>query len=121
MGGKPMNKICINGRLIKEPELKPLENDNSLCTFFIANDVYFGTNRKTGFYRCTAWGNLGKIIAEHAKTGTELFISGRLDQYTYENENGNTIYDVSIVVEHFDFGAKAASASEDGEEADLSA
>jgi len=107
MGGKPMNKVCINGRLIKDPEHKALENNNSLTTFFLANDVWFGGNKKTGFYKCQAWGALGKIIAENAKTGTELFVTGRLDQYRWEDEAGKTVYDVSIQVEQFDFGAKA--------------
>ena len=105
----PMNKICINGRLIKDPDLKPLENNNSLCTVFIANDVWFGSNKKTGFFKCQAWGNLGKIISEHSKTGTELFITGRLEQYRYETEKGDTIYDNYIIVEQFDFGAKVHS------------
>ena len=104
-----MNRVCINGRLIKEPEAKELENNNYLCTFFIANDVWFGQNKKTGFYKCTAWGNIGKIIAEHAKTGTEVFITGRLEQHRYEDDKGNTFYDVSIIVEQFDFGGRGAS------------
>ena len=108
-----MNKICINGRLTKDPELKTTENNVSLCTFFIANNVNFGENRKTGFYKCVAFGNPGKNIAEYAKKGSELFITGRLDQYRYEDNNGKTRYDVSIVVDNFNFGAKPASASED--------
>lgn len=101
-----MNKIMINGRLIKEPEGKDYENKNYLCTFFIANDVWFGQNKKTGFYKCQAWGQLGKIIFENAKTGTELFITGRLEQYRYEKDEGDTVYDNYIVVEQFDFGAR---------------
>ncbi len=106
-----MNKVCINGRLIKEPEGKELENKNYLCTFFIANDVWFGQNKKTGFYKCTAWSQLGKIIAEHAKAGTEIFITGRLEQHRYDDDKGNTIYDVSIIVEQFDFGGKTGGSS----------
>ncbi len=101
-----MNKICLNGRLIREPETKELESNNFICTIFIANEVHFGQNKKTGFYKCTAWGNIGKIIAEHAETGTELFITGRLDQHRYEDEKGNTVYDNSVVIEQFDFGAR---------------
>ena len=99
-----MNKVCINGRLIKDPDFKPLENNNSLCTFFIANDVWFGNNKKTGFFKCSAWGHLAKIISDNAKMGTELFVTGRLEQYRYENDKGETVYDNSIVVEQFDFG-----------------
>ncbi len=102
-----MNKVHINGRLIKDPALKELENNNAVCTFFIANDVHFGANKKTGFYKVTAWGHQARIIAEHALTGSELFITGRLEQYRYDNEKGETVYDNSIVVEQFDFGARA--------------
>ena len=102
-----MNKVLLNGRLIKDPDGKELEKNNYLCTFFIANDVWFGQNKKTGFYKCQAWGQLGKIITENAKTGTELFITGRLEQYIYENDKGETVYDNYVVVEQFDFGAKS--------------
>jgi single-strand DNA-binding protein len=103
-----MNIVSINGRLIKDPEGKDLEKGNYVCTFFIANDVYFGQNKKTNFLKCTAWGKLGKIIMENTHTGTELFITGRLDQHSYEDEHGKTIYELSIVVEQFDFGARAS-------------
>ena len=103
-----MNKVHINGRLIKDPALKELENNNAVCTFFIANDVHFGANKKTGFYKVTAWGHQARIIAEHALTGSELFITGRLEQYRFDNEKGETVYDNSIVVEQFDFGARPA-------------
>jgi len=101
-----MNKVMINGRLIREPEFQPFENNNSRCTIFIANDVYQGTKKVTGFYRCVAWGKLGQIIADNAKTGTELFITGHLEQHRYEDETGKMVYDVGIVIEQFDFGAK---------------
>ena len=102
-----MNKIMINGRLIKEPEFVELENNNSKCTIFIANDHYMGQTKQTGFYRAVAWGKLGKIVAENCKTGTELFITGRLEQHSYQDENGKTIYDVGIVIEQFDFGSRS--------------
>ena len=108
-----MNKIMINGRLIKDPETKQMEKNTFLCTFFIANDVWFGNSKKTGFYKCQGWGQLGKIIGENAKTGTELFITGRLEQYRYENEQGDTVYDNYIVVEQFDFGAKVNKSVEE--------
>ncbi len=110
-----MNKLCINGRLIKDPEVKDLENDNSICTFFIANDAHVGAVKKTGFYKCSAFGKIGKIIAEYAKTGAELFITGRLDQYRFEDKTGKMNYNTSIVVDQFDFGAKPKSASQNFE------
>lgn len=99
-----MNKVCINGRLIKDPDYRELEGGNCLCKFIIANDVYYGQNKSTGFYRVTAWGKQGKLIADTVKKGTLLFITGRLEQHRYENEFGKTVYDTGIVLEHFDYG-----------------
>ena len=107
-----MNSVCINGRIIKEPGLQELENNNALCTFFIANDVHHGSGKKTGFYKVTAWGNQAKLIAAHGRVGSELFITGRLEQHTYTDENGRTVYDTGIVLEQFDFGHKSAAKPE---------
>jgi len=104
-----MNSICINGRLTKEPIFRNLENDNAVCTLYIANDVYFGSEKKTNFIKITAWGKQGKILSELAKKGSELFITGRLDQSTYNDSNGNTVYDVGVVLEHFNFGSRPST------------
>jgi len=109
-GGKPVNAVHINGRLVKDPELKTFESNTRLCTFCIANDVWFGGNKKTGFYWCNAWGKPGMIIADNAKKGTELFVTGRLEQNRWDDEKGVTHYDVAIVVEQFDFGKNSSSA-----------
>jgi len=107
-----MNKICINSRLIKVPDLNPIGNSNSICTIFFANYIWFASNKKTGFFKCRAWGILGKIIAEHSKTGTELFITRCLEQYMYETEIYDTIYNNYIVVEKFDFGSRATDSNQ---------
>ena len=104
-----MNTICINGRLTTNPILRNLENDNAVCTIFIANNVYYGSSKKTSFLKVTAWGNQGRILAEHARTGTELFITGRLEQNSYTDSSGSTMYDVGIVVENFNFGPRPAA------------
>jgi len=105
-----MNTVCINGRLTAEPVFKELENNNALCTMFIANNMYFGEKKKTNFLKVTAWGSQARILADHARTGTELFITGRLEQSSYTGQNGSTVYDVGIVIERFNFGMKPAEA-----------
>ena len=108
-----MNKLCINGRITMDPVLKELDNNNAMCTFFFANDIHFGSNKKTGFFKATAWGGTARIIAEHAKIGTELFITGRLEQYRYEDENDKTVYDNSVIIEEFNFGGKPVQSQKD--------
>jgi single-stranded DNA-binding protein len=80
-----MNKVCISGRLTHDPIFKSYSEQTQLTTIFIANNIYYGENQKTGFFKVKAWGNMAKIIAEHCKVGTKLFITGKLEQHQYED------------------------------------
>ena len=99
-----MNKLCISGRLTTNPHYSEHENDVKRCSIFLANDLYYSDKKRTGFYRATAWGKKAELINEQCKVGTEIFITGHLEQYCYQDENGKTIYDNSISIEEFNFG-----------------
>ena len=99
-----MNNVCISGRLVREPDSVQFPSNTNLTTIFLANDVYFGQDKKTGVYKVKAWGKLGDVVAKHCKTGTEIFVGGKLEQHTYQDKNGTTIYDVSLIMDNFNFG-----------------
>lgn len=96
-----MNKVLLTGRIIKDPDLKIFEKNTSLCTFFIADEERYGNNKKTAYYKCKAWGKSGRAIAYHAEKNSKITLSGRLNQRICESKNGETIFDVSIIVENF--------------------
>ncbi len=108
-----MNKVCISGRLTHNPIYKSYSEQTQLTTIFIANNDYYGEKEKTGFFKVKAWGNLAKIINEYCTIGTKLFITGKLEQHQYKDEHDKTIYDVSINMEHFDFGEAAVAKEND--------
>ncbi len=101
-----MNKVFLSGRLVRDPEVKTTVNGKSLCTFSIASDLGYGENKKTGFYRVSAWGNQGDTISKFCKTGHELFITAKLDYYTWKDDQGKNRSEVRLVLENFDFGRK---------------
>ena len=112
-----MNKVCLSGRLIKDPELKIFNNSTSLCTFFITSETLPGKSEKSALYKCTAWGKSGMSLAYHAEKGSEVTITGRLHQKKNEDKNGNTIYEVSIIVENFNLRKKPESGAVCGQTA----
>ena len=101
-----MNQICISGRLTAPPSFNEYENGIKRCVFFIANDVFRGENKSTGFYKVTAFGKLAELARDHFASGREVFVTGRLEQYRYLDENGKQVYDNSIVMDSFDFGTR---------------
>ena len=101
-----MNKVCLSGRLTTDPYFNEYENDVKRCTIFVANDVYYGEEKATGFYKVTAWGKKAELIKQYFRTGMEIFVTGHLEQHRYEDEKGNTVYDNGVALDEFNFGAK---------------
>ena len=114
------SKAIIAGNLTRDPELRSTPSGNSVCSFSVAvNRVYrdqSGENKEdVSFIDCSAWGKLGEMIANYAKKGSGVLVSGRLSQRTWEDKNGGGKRSrVEIVVEDFNFTGGAASGRDGG-------
>ena len=113
------SKAIIAGNLTRDPELRSTPNGSSVCSFSVAvNRVYKDANGEqkedVSFIDCSAWGKLGEMIANYAKKGSGVLVSGRLSQRTWEDKNGGGKRSrIEIVVEDFNFTG-AASDKRDG-------
>ena len=87
-----MNSVTLTGRLGSDPEKK-----ENRVTFSIATNDGYGDKKKTNWHNCVAFGKSGDILAEFAKKGDNLSVSGHLDYF--KSEKGVTY--CSIIVEKF--------------------
>lgn len=107
------SKAIITGNLTRDPELRSTPGGASVCSIAVAvNRTYRGADgenkEEVSYIDCTAWGKLGEMIAQYAKKGSGVLISGRLSQRSYEDKNGIKRSRTEIVVEDFNFiGAPA--------------
>ncbi len=107
------SKAIITGNLTRDPELRTTPNGASVCGFSVAvNRVYKDANGEqredVSYIDCSAWGKLGEMIAQYAKKGSGVLVSGRLDQRSWEDKNGGGKRSrVEIVVEDFNFTGPA--------------
>ncbi len=91
-----MNKVEIQGRLGKDPELKYVGSGNTpLCKFSVATTEEYesgGEIKKiTEWFNCVAWGPRGETIAE-LKKGDEVFAMGHMQTRKWEREGKETKY-----------------------------
>ncbi len=102
-----LNKIMLIGRLVKDPELRYTQNGTSVSSFSIANNRTYvsGGERKefVSFFNCVAWGKLGELIVQYCKKGHRLGIEGRLQQRSWEDQEGKKRSTVEIVVDNCQF------------------
>lgn len=102
-----INQVTIVGRLTRDPELRQTQGGTSYAKFSLAcgRTYKVGDDKKeeTSFLNCVAWGRPGEVIAQYCKKGKRLGVTGRLQQQSWTDSDGNKRQSVDIVVEGFQF------------------
>lgn len=104
-----MNKITLLGRLTKDVELK-LIGDRPLAEFSLAvNRKYKNAQgeRETDFFNCKLWGKTAETLQQHTMKGQQLLVSGRVENRTFTNQEGQNVKFTEVIVEEFDFVEKS--------------
>ena len=114
-----LNRILMIGRLVRDPELRHTPNGASVASFSIAsNRSYVVNNEKkeqVGFFDCVAWGKLGELVVQYCKKGHRIAVEGRLQQRSWDDQNGNKRSTVEIVTENVQFLSPRDSSSGDSQ------
>ncbi len=103
------SKVILCGNLTRDPEMRATPSGAQVCGFGLAvNRVYrdaSGANREdVSFFDCSAWGRSGETIAQYAKKGTGMLVSGRLEQRSWDDKKtGEKRSRVEVIVEEFNF------------------
>ena len=102
------NKVILMGNLTRDVETRTTPSGQTVSNFSLAvTRSWKGqdgqTQDQTSFINCVAWGKVGEIIAQYVQKGAPLLVSGRLDQRSYEDKDGNKRQAVEVVVEDFNF------------------
>ena len=103
-----INRVCLVGRLTRDPELKFTPTNTPIASFSMANNKSWkgqdGEKKENcSFFNCIAWGKTGEIIAQYFKKGQRIIIEGRLQQRSWNDKDGNRRSVVEVVVENFQF------------------
>ena len=98
-----MNNCNFTGRLVKDPELKTTQSNKKYIKFCLAVDGIKDKdgNKTADFVDFVAWNKSAEIIAQYARKGSKLGVSGRLHT-TITETNGEKRKYTEIVVNEFD-------------------
>ncbi len=105
---KGFNKVILMGNLTRDVEMRTTTGGQNVANFSLAvTRSWKGQDGQmqdqTSFINCVAWGKPGEIIAQYVQKGAPLLVSGRLDQRSYQDKDGNNRQAVEVVVEDFNF------------------
>ena len=98
-----INNLTITGNLTRDVELKFTQGGRSVATIGIANNRRYQVNgewtEEVSFFNVTIWGPQAEKVAAWATKGTAVVVTGRLQQRSYDNKEGNKVSVVEIVAD----------------------
>lgn len=99
-----LNSTCLVGRLTKDAELRYTPNNQVVATFTLAVNRPFKSQngeREADFINCVIWRQQAENLANWAKKGALIGITGRIQTRSYENQQGQRVYVTEVVAENF--------------------
>ena len=99
------NTVTITGNATREPELRFTPSGQAVANFGVAVNRRW-QNRQTqeweesvSFFDVTCWSTLAENVAESVAKGTRVTVAGRLDQRSWETQEGDKRSKVEIVAD----------------------
>ncbi len=118
VGKGTLNKVMIIGRLGQDPELRYAPNGSAVVNFTVATNMVWrdqdgNQQERTDWHRVVAWRRLAETAGEYLKKGSRVYVEGRLQTRSYDDQNGVRRWITEIVAETIQFldtRAEAAAA-----------
>jgi single-strand DNA-binding protein len=99
------NSITIVGNITRDPEMRYTAGGTSTATFGVAvnrswrNQQTNEWEERTSFFNVVCWRQLAENVAASLRKGTRVVVTGRLEQRSWETEQGEKRSVVEVVAD----------------------
>jgi len=103
-----VNKVILIGRLGADPELKTVTGGNNVARLSVATSENW-TDRegqkqeRTEWHRVVVWGKLAELCGKYLSKGRQVYVEGRLQTRSWEDQQGQKKYSTEIVANTVQF------------------
>lgn len=114
-----INKVILIGRLGTDPEVKNISPTATVARLSLATseswtDKEGQKQERTEWHRVVVWGKLAELCGKYLTKGRQVYVEGRLQTRSWEDQQGQKKYTTEIVANTVQFLGAA------GETRDLS-
>ena len=99
-----LNKIMLQGRLSKNPELRHTQGGNPVASFRLAVDRDFKDKqtgeKATDWIDVVAWRNTAEFVSRYFTKGRMAVVEGRLQMRDWTDKDGNKRTSAEVVAAH---------------------
>lgn len=111
------NVITLVGNITDDPELRFTPGGAAVANFTVAvnrrQQAQGGgwEDKLDGFFRCSCWRELAENVAESLQKGMRIMVVGRLQQRSWEDQEGNKRSTIEVQVDEVGPSLRWATAS----------
>src|SRR3990167_50730 len=100
-----LNKAMIIGRLTRDPEVRTIPSGQNVASFSVATNLVWsdGSGQKqerVEYHNIVAWRKLADICAQYLKKGHKVYIEGRLQTHSWDDQSGSKKYRTEIIADN---------------------
>ena len=110
-----VNKVIIVGRLGTDPEVRTVGTSQTVARLSVATsenwvDKDGQRQERTEWHKVVVWGRLAEICGKHLAKGRQVYLEGRLQTRSWEDQQGQKRYTTEIVANTVQFLGTGAGA-----------
>lgn len=101
-----LNRITIQGRVVKKPEMRVTQSGKPVASFTLAVErdyVAQGQERETDFLDVVAWNQKAEVAGKYLDKGSMAVVDGRLQIRTWTDKEGNKRRNAEILADQIYF------------------
>lgn len=101
-----LNKVMIIGNLGRDPEMRFTASGQAVANFSVACNRRYTTRDgeqrdETEWVRVVCWGRQAEIAGQYLQRGSQVYVEGRLQTSSWEDQQGQTRYRTEVVANMF--------------------
>ena len=99
------NQVTLVGNITDDPELRYTPSGAAVANFTVAvNRRQRGQDgnwedKLEGFFRCNCWRDMAENVTESLRKGARVMVVGRLQQRSWETDQGQKRYEIEVQVD----------------------
>ena len=111
-----LNRICLTGRLTKDPESDETAGGTAVCKFRLAVDRAGNTTDDAGFINVVVYGKGAEASMKYLSKGSLVAVDGQLRVSSWKDDNDNYRERIEVIGQVQFLQTKTSSDDSEGSE-----
>jgi single-strand DNA-binding protein len=112
-----INKVILVGNATRDAELRHTQHGKPVSSIRLATNRTIKGEEETQFHTIVCWDRLAETTSQYVKKGDPLYVEGRLQYRSYQDEEGKERGVAEIVADDVQFLSRRGNGSRGESEA----